>query len=422
MHTVKQNELKYSELLSFGKENDLVVDWICAALLALCPILQHYKGLFVDASTTILVLIFPWLLFRFLFKSTRINLSALYIVLPLIVLNIYKSVIHEISLMYLAYGLAMAFYYAMAALGHINMKCVIRVASCIAMVASILIIIQYICFYIFGFHLQLVATSQLLPRAEQWILGAQTGLAGITGKLRTSFYRPSAFFLEPSHMFLYIFPHIFIMLFSKNISKWKIQRAVLLSVGLVLSTSGMGVLAVAGAWGAYFAFSNGKENRMQLKSMLRAKNLIMVIFLIIIIVALVLYVPFIHRTVMRFLNMSERGAIAGRTSAAWELIRSLRGMDLLVGVTRTSNISFNMPGFADTLYRYGILGVVMSYSVYVTGLIKLKYQYAWISFLIIITSFFSAHTHGTFYMLYYVFIILEGNYSQRKARKERVEE
>lgn len=111
------------------------------------------------------------------------------------------------------------------------MKSVFKSASRIAQVASILIIVQYVCHYIFGFHLKLVPVSLLLPESSQWIAGAETGQVGING-IRSELYRPSAFFLEPSHMFLYVFPILFVFLLSPNIDNWRRKIAILLTVGL----------------------------------------------------------------------------------------------------------------------------------------------------------------------------------------------
>ena len=37
------------------------LDGICAALIAICPLLQHYKGLKLDVSSELLILFFPYI-------------------------------------------------------------------------------------------------------------------------------------------------------------------------------------------------------------------------------------------------------------------------------------------------------------------------------------------------------------------------
>ena len=80
-------------------------------------------------------------------------------------------------------------------------------------------------------------------------------------------------------------------------------------------------------------------------------------------------------------------------------------------------IKANMPGFMRTLYNYGCVGIVLSYWFYVASLLKLTQHNIWLSFIILVVSFFSAHTHGTFYMLYYVYILLGGWHSSKNPYK-----
>lgn len=421
MKIVLRRNLEYSRLLSFGKENNLLPDKICAFLLAVTPLLQFFNGIVEDAGITIFVLMFPWIILRLvnkLIRSKAPKMSEIGIVAGLIIFFMYRTFIHGFNITNLIYNLVMVGYFIAAATGCINIKHYIRASAGIASLACVLIILQYFCFYILGFHLQLVPTSLLLPEAEQWVLGAKTGLAGITGQIG-DLYRPSAFFLEPSHMFLYIFPHIFIVLFSPDINKKRIKMAVLFSVGLLFTTSGMGIVTLACAWGVHFALTSGKANRLHLKNLLKAKNFTILLVLLISAVVLFATVPFVRDSVMRFLDRSNRGAIAGRTRLANDLISKLRGSKLLFGVTNTlEGIDFNMSGFAATMYKFGIVGVVLSYSAYIIGVIKLKKHYFWISILIVVVSFFSAQTHGTFYMMYYVFIILEGNNYLKSSKCE----
>lgn len=110
--------------------------------------------------------------------------------------------------------------------------------------------------------------------------------------------------------------------------------------------------------------------------------------------------------------MGESGgsnAIEGRTAQGLNLIRNLTGIKLLVGVTSTTEgILFNMAGFTATLYKFGIIGVFLSYMFYVKNAIYQKAAYKWIAIVIVVVSFFSAHTHGIFYMLYYTIILMMG--------------
>lgn len=182
---------KKHEIFISNEKKTLIEDEICAFLLALSPILQHYQGIFEDLGITVLLITCIWYCLK-LFRVIR-NIRIPTMILGLLIFQLYKSVIHGSSFMGMAYAFVMIFIYVVASTGLINLSFFMRASCSIATLASILILVQYACYYLLGFHLQLVPTKFLLSEAEQWILGAQTGLAGITGKIGT-LYRPSAFF------------------------------------------------------------------------------------------------------------------------------------------------------------------------------------------------------------------------------------
>jgi hypothetical protein len=414
----KKATVEFSKLVSFGESNNLFLDKFCAFFLALSPILQHYKGPFVNAGFSILIFFFPFVLLRLLNRMRGFKIASPSVVAVLIMFSLYKVVDHGPDFYKFAHGMVIIIYYLAAALGCINVKHLIKSAYYVAMAASVCIIVQYICFYALGFHLQLVPTSLLLPECDQWILGAETGLVGITGRYY-DFYRPAAFFLEPSHMFLYIFPYLFIMLLSKNTNRWRIRKALLFTLGLLLSTSGMGISVAACAWALYFGLRSGKKNIFRLRNIFKLRNTLILTIFLVLLVGLYFTVPTLTQSVDRIIgsNIGGNNAISGRITLSISLIKSLTGFALLYGAAdSTSGIEFNMPGFMATMYKYGLIGIVLSYAFYVRGLFKLKAQYFWISLVIIIVSFFSAHTHGTFYMLFYVFILLEGNNTAQYER------
>ena len=389
----------------FGNNSENVLDRIFTFLLALSPILQHYKGMIGNAGITILVVVLAYFLATFFMRKCTFRTSIVFMMFPLICFSIYKAFIHEKSVMGIAQAGVIVLFYVLGAIGIINISGLIRSASQIAMMASVLIIIQNLSYYLLGRHIQLVPTSLLLPESSQWILGAQTGRVGINGVV-SALYRPSAFFLEPSHMFLYIFPLLFVFLLAPEMNRWRRNRALLLSAGIILSTSGMGICITVFAWGLYFGHSSGKFNNIKLSNIFKWKNLLIIfIFAIIGLIAL-FSIPTLRQSVERILTGD---AITGRTSQANTLIRSLSGRQLIIGVTSTTeDIIFNLSGFAATLYKFGLIGIILSYIFYVRSVIQFYSPYNWIGFVICVVSFFSAHTHGTIFMLYYVMILVQG--------------
>lgn len=65
--------------------------------------------------------------------------------------SLYKAFIHEVNFMGIAQAIVIVIYYFAISEGVINLKSVFKSASRIAQVASILIIVQYVCHYILDF-------------------------------------------------------------------------------------------------------------------------------------------------------------------------------------------------------------------------------------------------------------------------------
>ena len=79
--------------------------------------------------------------------------------------------------------------------------------------------------------------------------------------------------------------------------------------------------------------------------------------------------------------------------------------DILIGYSKDVEVSefdFNVAGFFATLFKQGVIGVILSYWFYLRGLRNVNSANFWYTLVIVALSFFTAHTHGTFYMLFFV--------------------
>ncbi len=406
----KLNDISDIKQISF-------VDKVICVLLAMSPILQHYKGIFGNAGVTVLIICFPFLVVKILMSARTTYMDSICFVLPLILFDIYKAMDHTFSVSSIARsGLTMIVYIAVSN-NYVNRKYFLNVCMFISELASVLIICQYVCYYILGFHLKLAPVNLLLPESSQWIGCVTTGLVSITGS-SNGYYRPSAFFLEPSHFFLFVFPILLLILLSEGYSKKKMHKSILLTVGLLLSTSGMAITVVVAAWTFYLLFYSKYSDKFVIQKLLSFKSIMLLIVGVFVLVVLYIKVPFVQSTVNRIVIGDQYGntAISGRTLQANELLEQMHGgKQLLFGVTKDiSDIEFNLSGYAATMYRYGLIGVVLSYIIYVRGVIQLKRHFKVVSMVIFVISFFTAHTHGTYHLIYYVLIIIEGFNVQKK--------
>lgn len=413
--------LKYSNpwkgIAFYGSENNSLIDKIVALLLTLSPILQHYIGLYENAGFTVYLIVSPFVIKKMI---TRINRSNTYkkitykqcfiAMLPLILFEIYTIFNRSITVSHLLYGGFMAVLFLAIALGCVNIGYVLRWATLVADLAGVVVIAQCITYYVFRFEFRPIIFSLLHSDSANWLHTTSSGGAKL--------YRPEAFFMEPSHMFLYIFPIICLLLLLPNINKTRMKRAIFLSLAMVLCTSGMGICVTAGLWGLYFTVfrRNIKEKTvLNMRKLFSLRSLTYAgIFLVILVIAY-FSVDSIRGTINRiFVNEEGSTAIDGRVRRASNLIKSLKGRSLIMGVPGNvivGDLDMNLSGYHATLYKRGIIGIFLTYLYYGQGLFKLKNAYFWLTAIILVISFFTAHTHGTFFMVYYAFFLINGYYA-----------
>lgn len=409
-----------SEVFGINEKTVSAVSKICAAFLVFCPILQHYKAPVFNAGVFVLIIVSFWLMALTAGNIKNIKVKDIMPMVPMMIYLVFRVVNHGTSVTEFGQSGVIGIFMLSMILGCIDLKNYVRFASYIAIFASACLVMQYICFYIFGFHLQMVPTELLIDSADQWILGAKTGLYGITGVLRDT-YRPSAFFLEPSHAYLYMFPHLVFFLFSEKDKKHSLYPAIFISLGLVLSTSGMGIVAAAAIWILYFILRDKESGSFSVKNIFRPEVLKIFAAFIALFIVLMIVVPFFREAVTRIFIPKEVGgssAIEGRIKKALQLLDGMTLKDYINGVRdNTSGITFNIPGFADVLYRHGIIGMVLSYSVYVFAVFKSSLPCSIVSLGVLATSLASVHTHATVGIINFSMLIMSGYV--RKEKKVR---
>lgn len=400
------------------------LDRVSASLLALCPVLQHYRAPMYNAAVVVMSIVAVYLMCRMVLVRKELCWKKLKPITVLLVYMIFRIIDHGTSVTELGRSLVLSALFVAAVLDCIDLKWMCRTALVVACAASVALIIQYISFFLFDHHLQMVPVPLLRPSADQWVLGVQTGLASISGVLREDgFYRPSAFFLEPSHVYIYMFPHLFIVLLGKTQNLKQKAVAVLLSLGLILCTSSFGIVAVCAAWGLFIGFYDERTNTFTIKNLIRRRTLILIGIALVAFVAAVICVPRLQRVVVRIFynDPGKSTAIGGRIADALEGLKELTPKQWLLGVSDTiRGIPYNMPGIIGALRCHGIFAMILSMELYVKSLWKLKMPFWPVALMVVGTSFFSAHTHSAPGMMYYVLILLLGYQTSLREKKTKI--
>ena len=409
--------------LAYSNNKLFDVDSILMLLVALAPILQHYELAFFNPSLAITSVIAVIALIRLGMHKIKVNNGFLL----LIIYGLYASIIHGITIVNVMREMAQIIVFLAVINDLFNIKKLKSYYRIIAIFATILIILQYFCFYILDFHIQLVDISLLNPKNSQWFDLVRTGMIGVTGSL-LSFYRPSAFFLEPSHFAIYCIPVIVTTLFSQTGDE-RSERliALFVSIGILFSTSGMGIGMVVICWAVYLGFfygQNGKVRTIQLKKLFSRRSIALMLLFLLILAILYITVPIFQKSVARIF-FSERAAglsaIEGRTATGLRSLGMLQGIRTLIGFGDIYDIAdWNMSTFFFVTFKFGVIGMVLYYSFYIYSFFKLKREAQFMTGAFLILSLFTVHMFGAYYKMYYTILILFG-YVQYKQEKDRLE-
>lgn len=386
-------------------------DKICAFLMALLPLLQHYKGPYKNLGFTVILLLCPVLFFKFLTHSNheKIDPNCAKAILPLLLFELYTVTVHQISLSRIMYGGFMILIFVFMMSGVVNVRLFFKSSLLIAKVGCIAIIAQTLSYYVLKHHIKIIPVDMLLEGSDIWINRSVYGINRI-GEM----YRPSGIFLEPSHLFLYTFPLLCMLLLIPEINKHGIKDAFIISLTVILSTSGFGIVCVVMLWIVYRIFyRDGEKDKQVIEKLMSLRTLLIIVGMLILLIVAYNYIPIIRNNIKRIFNFETGTSVAidGRVNLANDFIKKLSGKTLLFGVAeRVEQIDFNMAGFHATLYKWGIIGVVLTYIFYGQGIFRLKKSYFYMSIIIVVVSYFSAHTHGTFFMMYFTVFLMNGYY------------
>lgn len=409
---IGKSNLEYEQLVTYGSDNVMIIDKLSAFLLVVSPILQQYRGLYENAGFTVLLFAFPFLFLRFVTcgKRRKMKSGTLTAIMPLILFELYTAVDHSISADRLLYVVFMILIFLFIAKGCVNTVYFLKYALNIICLAAIILVVQYVSYYLLHHEIDLRPLNLLVNQDSIWIQHLDSANADML-------YRPSAFFLEPSHLFLYSFPVLCILLLSPNMTKWRKKKAILITLALLLSTSGFSIVLCVGLWSLYLLVYKKSDSagHISYRNIFSGRNIAILVALIVLLIISYFYIPVFQRSVNRIFTDTEgTNAIDGRVRLALNYVSTISGQTVLFGTANiSSDLEFNLSGFFATYINWGVIGLVLTYWFYGRGLFRLKKKYFWMSLIIIVISFFTAHTHGTFYMLFYVVFLMNGYYEKQ---------
>lgn len=314
-----------------------------ALFLAVLPLILMYRtpGLQVGLSTSMIAV---GMVFAGCVIYRNIKRMSIYVLLALLLYQGYTIYFGTAEARML--GIAILVHLLAISVGGIDGRYLREVVEKVAMVAAGCVFVQQLLHYTLHINLQLLYSDWMISSLQY------VGFSELFGESADDgLYRPSAFFMEPSHLAQYSIIALGSALFREEP---RFRVALVVTLGMLMSTSGMGIVLVFGMWG-WWCWGKLEHRSVASRLMLGAGVLLGALVLF-----LVLYqIPFFEKVFSRFIGTpeGEYNAIHGRTFG-WNLLFAGKSIgELLWGFGAESLPEYYLTGFMTLLYIYGWVGV-----------------------------------------------------------------
>jgi hypothetical protein len=230
-----------------------------------------------------------------------------------------------------------------------DFKIAVEVIRKISIFATLYVIAQTILYRAFGFILK--GFIPFIPLYTSQYESFDYALL-----YKTMFYRPTSFFLEPAHFAQYIIFGLVICLFSDDFRLKNVFVGLFLTLGIILSTSGQGLVITAFIW-LFFTM------QLLVTVQLSKKKRIMGFFIPYISIAaipLLLKTEIVKNNLSRFLNSSSKTAVTARSEGYFLYFMETNPVYKIFGSGYGNTPDgFWFSGIAYFLYCTGLIGIIL---------------------------------------------------------------
>lgn len=322
-----------------------------ALFLALLPMIMMYRvpviGLGVSTTLIAIGMIYAFAVIARMHKFIQWKVVSPFLIYLLYVMT--KS-----TLVYTLIYIAIGFHIIALSTGALDVKALKRYVEKIAMLAAIGTIVQMMIHIILGVHLPMIISSLCLSDLDYYSKAIATGVSR-----HSTMYRPSAFFLEPAHLTMYCIVALNTYLFQE---KPDYKKAIIVSAGILTTTSGMGIVLTAITWVIFpLLYGNGVD-------FTKIKRIVGMTLFLFASFAILHRTPFFQSSLARIAgpveySSTQYNAIWGRT-ANWKVyIDPLSGNELRFGKGISAiPAGVYFTGLMTIVYSYGIVGTVLLYA------------------------------------------------------------
>lgn len=386
-------------------------DTVAAVLIALTPILEYFKSpIYVySIGTFVPLLLVPLLLNK---KSVFFIRKEKFLILLFAAIQIFSF----ISKLFHGYGfsglgtmlfcIASMIFYGMLSLDQKPLlEKVKTIIIAVSIINTIMLILQYISFYILHRYFVFAPINLYLDGIyEKYYFQVTTGFSGPN-------FRPCGLFVEPSHLATYSLFGLACSLFRKTTGRRNIYLSLCITLGIVLSTSGLGIVCSIGLWGLYYLLEiiNGHVIKILPKILMLLTASVVILTLLF---QTTTFRPIIQSYFDAYIYAKKgmgdkvKQPLTGRTGN-YEDFFSLPTEEKLWGMGYQVKSGY-LTTFNDVLYNMGIIGICIYYMIFCSLLNKKDSFTKAICVLMMVLSFIiSIDSCG--YIAFYFFLINGGN-------------
>lgn len=380
-----------------SRSKTVTLKTLYSIVIALLPVMMIYNVpvLEMGISTVLLGVFAPYALHRFHAVKNGVHIW------PFIILIVYM-IIRSAGSFFDQFLMIIVLIHVFGAIqGRMDFRLMRKTMEIVAVVATACVIFQTVVYYLFGIRATLLIPQLMMQEHQSYFTST-------FGKL----YRPSAFFLEPSHYTQYCSLAMLSVLFPFGNKKANLKKAIWIALGSVLTTSGIGIVLCIGVLGWYVLFTKRKQGT-------KIKTILGWCIIAVIAFAVLMQFSFFAQAVQRiFGEVDGYNAIWGRTLYWDSYIGSLKGIQAFLGKGVLNIPEGYMTGLMTIIYSYGYLGVALTLVVFIYLFCKGKGNYSrcvcviycGLSCIADLTSFLS-------YVFWFGVVITAANYEMKEQRR-----
>ena len=284
--------------------------------------------------------------------------------------------------------------------GSISSNKIRKVVEVFSLINVWLLLVQIIGYYILHTRLQFIPQNLIYEEyRNSYVFTVADGI-----------YRPSALFLEPSHFSQFCIFALISSLFPQagNVNA---KRAILLGLGCILTTSGMGIALTFGVFAWYLILNRDKIN----SKILRVFKLLPFFLIGLFVLS---RTEFFRVAVQRvFVAVDGYNAITGRTHNWGDTIGNMHGKLLWLGYGDSKQYRWYLTGLADSIYKYGIICVVLEALCLIQLMLKKIDNYVWCCCIVFAGLFCVAHLTNFFAQVFYFGIVISDAIVRREKNQ-----